>query len=106
MGIDAGLKAALDEFGAKAKARLREATSRPLEHLDPSPLAQVEPKKIPTPKAAPSKAQPKTAQAQAFAQKPEPAKSPPARVNKCKARPKSNRSKVGGGSKKRFIPWC
>lgn len=30
----------------------------------------------------------------------------PRENNKCKDRPKSNRSKIGGAGKKRFIPWC
>ena len=37
---------------------------------------------------------------------PDDRKSDPPRENVCKSRPKNNRPKIGGGTGKRFVPWC
>lgn len=104
MGLDlSGLNDAVSAFSAKGRDRMREAIANPLEHLEPAAVPlRSEPPKTPEP-ARPVDRQ---NQAREFAKKPDERKSPEVRDNKCKSRPKNNRSKIGGGGKKRFIPWC
>lgn len=108
MGVDLrGLNEAIADVMADSSKRLSDMLQS-VEHSplpEPLDLKRVQPAIIPQDDFRPSSIQNKN-MADAF-NEPERVKSdPPREKNTCKDRPKNNRSKIGGGGKKRFIPWC